>query len=429
MPNRIACRRLIYGAALFLFIVLLSSCSSAATPEPSFTPQPTEAPAEGQTITVITPDAKNVGDENAPKYQIQTRLTDFHLLNESIGLAWGVTKSELRLYMTRDNGSTWTNISPSPNVQFHADPVYGQELFFTDPYNGWIVRSAFGMTETVVLRTNDGGRTWKVTSFPDANTISSLYFLSPQRGWLMTAWDSNATKESKALYSTADGGATWNLVMQNEQYNPNIPNNTVPMAGVTTGMIFRNPHYGLVTLQTGALPKLYKTSDGGATWSQGAEFLVNKQLEGCDKVITGEPEFFDKDGLTGWMSVGCQLDKKETVTYHGYFTANGGVDWKFAPFGLGAISGINRFIAPDFYNLRTGWILIGNRIYRTLDQGATWTVLPPSNVLQAKLKDYPEIVKLQFISSQVGWLLIEKEEARKSILLQTTNGGVSWRIM
>ncbi|WP_156830111.1 WD40/YVTN/BNR-like repeat-containing protein [Paenibacillus sp. HW567] len=413
---------------VILTLLILSACSSPP-PEPSQPPQPTEAPEVGQTITLITPDAKNIDNENTPKYQIQTRLTDFRLLNDAVGLAWGVTKNELRIYMTKNNGKTWSNISPSTNVQFLANPVYGKDIFFTDPSNGWILRSAAGLTETVVLRTTDGGNSWKVSSFPDANTISSIYFNSPSHGWLMTSWDASATKESKALYATVDGGATWSMVMQNEQYNPNLPNNTIPISGVTTGMIFKDSIHGFVTLQTGALPKIYMTKDGAATWSQGSEFLVNDQLAGCDRVITGEPVFFDKGNQNGWMPAGCQKEKDSAITYNGYFTANGGENWKFVSFGLGSQTGINRHIAPTFFNSQFGWILKQNLLYKTTNQGQTWTALPVSRVLQSKLEEYPEIVKLQFISSEVGWLLIEKKEDRRSILLQTTNGGINWRVM
>lgn len=414
---------------VLLSLLILSACSSSPAPEPTQPPQPTEAPEEGQTITLITPDAKNLVNKDTPKYQIQTRLTDFRLLTDSAGLAWGVTKNELRIYMTKDNGETWANISPSVNVQFLSNPVYSQEIFFTDLENGWIVRSAFGTTETVVLRTTDGGLSWKISSFPDANTISSIYFSSPSHGWLMTSWDINATKASKALYATADGGATWNMVMQNEQYNPKLPNLAIPMAGVTTGMIFKDTDRGFVTLQTGALPKIYMTQDGGATWSQGPEFLVNEQWRGCDKVVTGEPEFFGNNSASGWLPVACQKDKDATITYNGYFTANSGASWTFTSFGLGIQTGINRYLAPAFLNSQLGWALKGNLMYKTINAGATWTTLPASSVLQSKLLEYPEIVKLQFISMDVGWLLIEKKENRRSILLQTTNGGVSWRVM
>ncbi len=422
-----------WKALSILFMVLLttlilSACSSPP-PEPSQPPQPTEAPEVGQTITVITPDAKNVDSENVTKYQIQTRLTDFQLLSASEGLAWGVTKNELRMYMTQNNGKTWTNISPAANVQFLSNPVYGKEIFFTDPSNGWIIRSSFGLTETIVLRTKDGGQSWKISSLADANTISSIYFLSPTHGWLMTSWDSSSTKESKALYSTVDGGATWKAVMQNEQYNPNLQNKAIPMAGVTTGMVFKDSAHGFVTLQTGALPKVYLTNDGGVTWRLGPAFLVNERFESCDRVITGKPEFFDGGKVTGWMAVGCQKDKDNSISYHGYFTADGGENWQFRSFNLTSRTGINRHIAPTFLDSKTGWTLDESTLYYTTNQGQMWKALPASSVLQSKLLEYPEIVKLQFFSARVGWLLIEKKEDKRSILLQTTNGGVSWRVM
>lgn len=413
---------------LFLIAWMVSACSSSP-PETSHQPQPTEAPEEGQTITLITPDESLNENEDTPKYQIQTRLTDFQLLSESEGLAWGVTKNELRLYMTRNNGKTWVNISPSPNVQFLSNPVYGKGIYFTDPNHGWIIRSAYGSTETIVLRTVDGGQSWKISSIGDANAVTSVYFHSPTQGWLMTSWNATSNKENKALYSTTDGGATWEEIMQNEQYNPNLPNQSLPFAGVTTGMIFRNSTNGFVTLQTGALPKMFVTQDGGQSWNLGPTFLVNDYLKDCDRVITGKPEFFDKNKTNGWMSVGCQKDKDKSIAYHGYFTANGGANWKFAPFGLKAQTGVNRQIAPTFLNSQTGWMILGDVLYHTANQGETWLPLTESGVLQSKLLEYPEIVKLQFFSEDVGWLLIEKKEDKRSILLQTTNGGISWRVM
>ncbi|MNV89361.1 hypothetical protein D3C71_1836450 [compost metagenome] len=80
-------------------------------------------------------------------------------------------------------------------------------------------------------------------------------------------------------------------------------------------------------------------------------------------------------------------------------------------------------------NNTTGWRLIGNLLYRTDDQGKVWKALSTSSVLKSKLAEYPEIVKLQFIDEETGWLLIEKSEDKRSILLQTTDGGLSWHVM
>lgn len=236
----------------------------------------------------------------------------------------------------------------------------------------------------------------------------------------MTSSNVTPNKESKALYSTSDGGATWEEVMQNEQYNPNLPNHSIPFTGITTGMIFKNRVDGFVTLQTGNLPKIFMTKDGGQSWNPGPTFLSNEQLKGCDRVLTGKPEFFDANKSNGWMSVGCQNDKEKMITYHGYFTTNGGENWEFAPFELKSPTERTHQSAPTFLNSQVGWAIMGNTLYHTVNQGKTWIPLKESSILQSKLAEYPETIKMQFISPELGWLLLEKKNknARCSYRLQ-----------
>lgn len=411
---------------LLLAALLLVSCSAPA-PEPTQPPQPTEAPEIGQTITLITPDAGNLDTAESAKYQIQTRLTDFKLLGPSDGIAWGVTRNTLRIYMTRDNGLTWVNISPSQGIQFAASLQYGKNIYFTDPQNGWIIRSAFGMMESVILNTSDGGASWKVSALPDGNKPASLYFVTPASGWLLNTWDSSRFKESKALYTTEDGGASWRIVMHNEHYTPGTPNPAIPMNGVLSGQHFRNSNSGLAVLQTSGIPSVYLTDDGGVTWEPSALLEAGGLPERCSVITAGNPVFFN--AAEGWFPAGCVSEKEGTVSHYGYFTDSYGKEWTLVPFALDAQSGVNRGQAPFFIDYRTGWTIVDGVVYRTLDQGKTWRQLPESGVLQAQLEQFPEMVKLQFITRDVGWLLIEKKEDRRSILLQTTNGGVNWRVM
>lgn len=98
-------------------------------------------------------------------------------------------------------------------------------------------------------------------------------------------------------------------------------------------------------------------------------------------------------------------------------------------FNLGIRTGENENVPPTFLNINDGWIINGSLVYRTTNQGKSWKALPFSSVLISKLTEFPEIVKLQFVSKEVGWLLIEKSKDKRSILLQTTNGGINWRVM
>ncbi|MFP4976179.1 YCF48-related protein [Paenibacillus sp. CN-4] len=410
-----------------VLILFLTACTSSPAPEPSPVPKPTASPEEGQTITLITPDAANIDAENNAKYQIQTRLTDFQLLSETEGLAWGVTKNSLRIYLTRDNGQTWTNISPSPTIQFASNPVYGKDIFFTDVKHGWMIREASGVTETVVLRTRDGGQTWNVSSLPATASVSSIYFDTSKRGWLMSVWDGTALRENKTLFRTQDGGATWSPVMQNQDIKPGVRQTFIPVQGLTKGLAFRNARSGFAVVQDDRLPKLYSTSDGGAEWTEGPGLPPLILPGGCDRVAAGMPDFFAGTTASGWIPLACE--QGETTAYHGIFTADGGESWKLASFSLGAGSGVNRAVPPTFLNASMGWALKNDLLLHTVDQGRTWTPLPPSKILQDKLAEYPEIVKLQFFSKEVGWLLIQKSDKRRSLLLQTTNGGVNWHVL
>ncbi|MCJ8012461.1 YCF48-related protein [Paenibacillus sp. KQZ6P-2] len=418
-----------------LFSVFLSACSSGGeqTAEPQTATaiqDSTEATADqGQTLTVVTPSTIRQSTKDSGKYQIQTKLTDFQLLSDTVGIAWGLTRNELRLYMTEDNGKTWVNISPSSNVQFPANPRYGKDIYFTDPMNGWIVRDPAGMNETIVLHTSDGGQSWDVASIPQKEKVSALTFISPQRGWLMTTKDSTPGKELKVLYRTDDGGAEWNVVMQNTEYNPQKSSVTspIPHLGYTLGLSFVDSKTGYAAVQELGDPKLYRTLDGGNKWSAGPEFFNKEKLKNCESYVSDNPLFFGSDHQSGYMPIGCKVG--DTTKYNGYFTKDGGTTWNFVNFGLGKSGGLNQSLRPSFISASEGWALIDSVLYHTVDQGKTWSVVSDNQMIREMLQEYPEVVKLQFTSSKVGWMLVQNTEKKSSRLLQTIDGGVTWKVL
>ncbi|MDR9854169.1 YCF48-related protein [Paenibacillus sp. VCA1] len=429
-------RKPLFGIAL-LCCLLLSACSSGeehtAAPASAPTVQDSAEPAagEGQTLTVVAPSAENkVSPKNdAGKYKIQTKLTDFQLLSETQGIAWGLTRNELRLYLTEDNGRTWVNISPSANVQFPANPKYGKDIYFTDPMHGWIVRDPSGMSETIVLHTSDGGETWSISSIPQKNRVSALNFDSPLHGVMMTTEEASTGKELKVLYRTDDGGAVWNVAMQNTVYDPGKSGagSPIPHLGYTVGLNFRDSLNGFVMVQELGEPKLYRTKDGGKKWIAGPSIFDREKLKPCVSYAAGNLEFFGASRQEGWIPIGCRLG--ESTKYNGYFTKDGGETWTFANFALQASEGLNQSLRPSFINASEGWALVGSTLYHTVDQGKAWSAMAGDEALKEKLKQYPEVVKLQFSSPTVGWLLIGNNEQKSSRLLQTTDGGVTWRVL
>jgi photosystem II stability/assembly factor-like uncharacterized protein len=95
---------------------------------------------------------------------------------------------------TVDGGETW-------DVRFLGDRAGERawKIQFVDGSVGYV--SIEGASpEGVVLRTADGGRTWQRRLVAPGLSFEGVGFVSPDRGWLGNA---------DGLYTTRDGGATW----------------------------------------------------------------------------------------------------------------------------------------------------------------------------------------------------------------------------
>lgn len=416
---------------IFLLSIILSSCSSSNAVPVATSEQADDLTEQGQVLNVVTPDTVkfNSNKDTQQKYQIQTRLTDFHLIKGTTGLAWGLTRNALRMYQTEDNGKTWINVSPAANVKFGANIKYGTDVFFIDSQNGWIIRNAQGTTETVLLRTVNGGRNWSISSIPGVENIIDINFTSIDRGWIMASSQTSMGKEEKTLFRTDNGGAQWKKVMQNSGTLATASNTTksIPHRGYVMGMDFIDPLHGFITTKDLGIPKLYTTEDAGATWSNESKFFDRTKFGSCSNYFTEGPQFFTDSSSKGWMPIGCTLGSSSK--FNGYFTTDSGQTWEFTPFNLEWSQGVNQYLPPVFINDREGWMLQDVSIYHTLNRGKSWSRLPQSTILEQQLEIHPVVVKMEFITSDIGWILLENSDTKRSLLLQSVNGGSSWEVL
>ncbi|MDU2241926.1 MAG: hypothetical protein E7E23_15265 [Paenibacillus sp.] len=420
------------GTALVMAL-LLTACTSESPPAAA--PVQDEPAEEGQTITVINPQSsENQGNPAAApaenknnRYQIQTRLTDFQLLSATTGLAWGCTRNELRLYITEDNGKTWTNISPAASVPFPTTPEYGKDIFFLDPDHGFIVRNSAGSGDTIVLRTTDGGATWKVTSFPGNGEVKAMVFADSANGWILSEGNSRENGQ-RSLYATDDGAQSFEALLGGtDPLSLLSSDNPSGNPGLHPSMAFTSPLRGFVGEIKQGLPTLYVTQNGGLTWTKNDHFFSLDKYTTCDSFTIGTVSFFSGNVREGWIPVGCS--RGNSTKFNGYFTEDAGNTWTLAPFQLSWQTGLNEKLAPTFLTRNEGWTILDSTVYYTSDQGDSWEPLPDSEKLIETLKGYPEIVKLQFFNSRVGWLLVAKEDQQRSLLLQTKDGGRSWQVL
>ncbi|MFN8698049.1 MAG: hypothetical protein ACK5XQ_01880 [Flavobacteriales bacterium] len=112
-----------------------------------------------------------------------------YFINSQVG--WAMPENSTTMYKTTDGGETWEYWT-TPGTQS------GRAIFFLDEQVGWVGGMGF------VNRTTDGGLTWNET-FVNSEVLA-IKFLTPQNGFCVTA--------SNTLYTSNDGGATWNVILQ-----------------------------------------------------------------------------------------------------------------------------------------------------------------------------------------------------------------------
>ncbi|HXQ34539.1 MAG TPA: hypothetical protein VN843_11055, partial [Anaerolineales bacterium] len=99
------------------------------------------------------PDTPSPAEINAPLVETP-RFVSIHFINELDG--WGVT--ETQIVRTNDGGITWYNVTP-PEV---AEAGYSVEMFVVDNSHAWIQKPDLENypNSGTLYRTSDGGMTW-----------------------------------------------------------------------------------------------------------------------------------------------------------------------------------------------------------------------------------------------------------------------------
>ncbi len=123
-------------------------------------------------------------------------------------------------YSTADGGKTWTK-GDSPSVS-HCN-YYPMGMAFRSVREGWITGSNHGTPDVPLVRTTDGGRTWRVQTveLPDeyayANTYSPRFFGPGLHHGAFTA-DLEHGNHS-VNYVTHDGGGHWAIAQPARRKN------------------------------------------------------------------------------------------------------------------------------------------------------------------------------------------------------------------
>jgi photosystem II stability/assembly factor-like uncharacterized protein len=328
------------------------------------------------------------------------------MVDATTGWAAGRVDGTDRILRTTDGGVTWRGVGPSDCSTRLLTPA-DSRLAWTGAHP--------------VCLTVDGGQTWTVVDAPGR----IVWFNDDRRGWSLAAesWGLTFRQFDIISFSTTDdGGATW--VETNPPPGSGVAYLAFPDAQTAWALRagFAKTLDGVPNL---GLPIYFHTTlDRGRTWT-------TRQLP-----LPPDAEIFNWESMRVFLGgVGnCEflspvlssLDLwKFALTCEGaswmYTTVNQGKTWIISPMPAGVDAAIH------FRSPRLGWLHVSDwennlgRLYQTTDGGQTWALVKRTGWLD---------VVLSFVDAQTGWAVactgpcpsVDSSVA----LVRTNDGGRTW---
>jgi photosystem II stability/assembly factor-like uncharacterized protein len=423
-----------FGLPAFIILgLLLSGCSPSSgqnlptslptqvvptqtSPAPVTPLPPSETPTAVPPTVTTTPPLENP-IQHFPAGQEFT-VTNIHMIDTMTGWAIGSLAGvgDHVLY-TSDGASTWKDVTPPEEQALNADRKFAIG-FFQDAKTAWVTYAIFTGSpvpaRAVIWRTSDGGLTWQASQPLDLTGLSEIYIPSDlqifagQAGWLLVHVGVGMNHDYVVLYRTADGGASWSRIID--------PYTDGGIQSCTkTSMMFTDATHGWLTgdcngVKAGAL--LYKTSDAGSSWQEVTlpeppsypGLFSNESMVACGSY---DPFFFSND--TGHLGVNCHdfSGTQITYSYYLYTTQDGGITWTSSSY-----PGLRIY----FFSEEVGWAL-SKKIQLTTNGGKTWK----------PISDVTWTPQMDFVSEQVGWAVATAGE--EVALVKTDNGGAKWTLL
>jgi len=243
---------------------------------------------------------------------------------------------------------------------------------------------------------------------------SDLHFLDSMHGSLVVHLGAGMSHDYFAIFTSADGGQTWQRVLD--------PNSDAPvMACYKSGLAFTSPEIGWLSGDCpGLMPSLFffNTADGGTNWSavnlpaptgKPANYF-NQESVGC-----GISSFDYTASNTLALSVRCRNLDNDTRQAWLYITRDSGASWSQQPlplfFGRLWVDNPNEAVFVGSLSQDAG---TGGALFHTLNGGQEWNQLTSTGWTGAP----------DFIDMQNGWVVAENGATKA--LVHTINGGITW---
>ena len=153
-----------------------------------------------------------------------------------------------KMFITNDAGQTWREtVIYHPGDFKNGTPEF-LSIRFADKKRGLVIGSVLGRADEVidslVMRTEDGGETWRRVIVPSKTELFHLDYNGSSHGWIVG--------DEGVILSTIDGGQTW--IAQNSKTRLALFN-----------IDFRDDDEGYAVGEKGVI---LRTGNGGVTWER-----------------------------------------------------------------------------------------------------------------------------------------------------------------
>lgn len=307
---------------------------------------------------------------------------------------------------------------------------------FVDAQYGWMLSHyAYFPTERydfTVDFTTDGGQTWEVLSVlctgswttcsspPSGQQVQELRFANRQDGWAF----------SPKLYSTHDGGTTW---------NKEAVNGTVWALEVTDGTVWMLQGACATDFPHQCNLSVITSVDNGQTWqsSQSLPEMRPERLVVLDSETALLLYFPAIEKASGPNTPEPEIDYSEWATESPRIiaTSDGGSTWQAVSFPAACDGYWNIFdlAASDRQNL---WFACGSigagpwgvkRVLTSSDGGQSWQLKAKVNEPlepDDNITSYGAFLDLYAFSAQSAWMILYRADP-----IVTNDGGRSWQML
>ncbi len=208
------------------------------------------------------------------------------------GVAMGIHPKDVpgsAIVWTDDGGDNWNDAK----VRGDVDGAEPEALFLVNPQLGWALMCGLSPRKQVLLKSEDGGKSWKQQAAPElekAWALGQMWFdRRGKSGWINTC--------SGPLLATTDGARTWKTVSPAKYENGPFlaEGKPLPSTFEHAGMhVFSFEH----VILCGYAGVILQTTDAGRTWigrQVPLEPSSEKQMYASLKEI-----HFTVDGRAGW---------------------------------------------------------------------------------------------------------------------------------